>query len=91
MKRIFVCVIKPERGCEGNTLGRQQFVSSIFFKQMAVAHLIFTLDGGFQLFWAAFVLPMTVVPLNVAFGLEKLIFGHFKKIIIYKCNPSESS
>ena len=42
---------------------------------------IFTLDGGFQLFWAAFDLPMTVVPLKVALGLEKLEFWHFKKII----------
>ena len=46
---------------------------------MAVAHSIFTLDGGFQLFWAAFDLPMTVVPLKVALGLEKMSFGHLKK------------
>ena len=46
----------------------------IFFKQMAVAHSIFTLDGGFQLFWAAFDLPMTVVPLKVALRLKKLDF-----------------
>ena len=48
---------------------------------MTVAHLIFTLDGGFQLFWAAFDLPMTVVPLKVALGLEKFDFWAFKKII----------
>ena len=40
---------------------------------------IFTLDGGFQLFWAAFDLPMTVVPLKVALGLEKFDFWAFKK------------
>ena len=44
---------------------------NIIFKQMAVAHSIFTFDGVFQLFWAAFDLPMTVVPLKVALGLEK--------------------
>ena len=42
---------------------------------------IFTLDGGFQLFWAAFYLPMTVVPLKVALRLEKFDFWAFKKII----------
>ena len=48
---------------------------------MAVAHSIFTVDGGFQLFWTAFDLPMTVVPLTVALGLENFYFGAFKKII----------
>ena len=43
----------------------------IFFKQMAVAHSIFTLDGGFQLFWAGFDLSVTVVPIKVALGLGK--------------------
>ena len=47
-----------------------------FFKQIAVARSIFTLNGGIQLFWAAFDLPVTVVQLKVALGLEKLIFGH---------------
>ena len=46
---------------------------------MAVANSIFTLDGGFQLFWAAFDLPMTVVPLKVALGLEKNDFWAFQK------------
>ena len=46
---------------------------------MAIAHSIFTLDGGFQLFWAAFYLPMTVVPLKVALGLEKFDFWAFQK------------
>ena len=41
--------------------------------------LIFTLDGGFQLFWAAFDLPMTVVPLKVVLGLEKNDFWTFQK------------
>ena len=55
--------------------------ATIFVKQMAVAHSIFTLDVGVQLFWAAFDLPMTVVPLKVALGLEKFDFWAFKKII----------
>ena len=49
---------------EGNNL----FFENNFFKQMAVACSIFTLDGGFQLFWAAFDLLVTVVPLKVALG-----------------------
>ena len=49
---------------------------------MAVARSIFTLDGGFELFWAAFDLSMTVVPLKVALGLEKFDFWAFKKIIM---------
>ena len=44
---------------------------------MAVARSIFTLDGGFQLFWAAFDLTFAVVPLKVAIG-ENFFFGHFK-------------
>ena len=40
---------------------------------MAVAHSIF------QLFWADFDLLVTVVPLKVALGLEKLDFGAFQK------------
>ena len=47
---------------------------------MAVAHSVFTLDGGFQLFWAAFDLLMTVVPLEVALGMEKFNCWAFKKI-----------
>ena len=54
---------------------------TLFFKQMAVAHSIFTLDGGFQLFWAAFDLLMTVVPLKVALGWDKFDFWPFQKII----------
>ena len=41
---------------------------------MAVAHSIFTLDGWVQLFWAAFDMPVTVVPLKVALGLQKFDF-----------------
>ena len=48
---------------------------------MAVACSILTLDVGFQLFWAAFDPPMTVVPLKVALGMEKIYFWSFKKII----------
>ena len=32
-----------------------------------------------QLFWAAFDVPMTVVPLKVALGLEKFDFWAFQK------------
>ena len=49
---------------------------------MAVAHSIFTLDGWFQLFWAAFDMPMAGVPLKVALWYKKIVFGHFKKIIM---------
>ena len=45
---------------------------------MAGAHSIFTLDGGFQLLWAAFDLPVRVLPLKVALGLEKNYFGSFQ-------------
>ena len=47
---------------------------------MALADPIFTLDEGVQLFWTAFGMPVTVVPLKVALGLKN-IFGHSKKII----------
>ena len=57
------------------------------FKQMTAAHSIFTLYGRFQLFLAAFDLLVTVVPLKVALGLEKIIFGHLKKSI--KCPSSD--
>ena len=46
-----------------------------FFRKTALADPILTLDVGFQLFWAAFDLLVTVVPLKVALGLEK--FGYF--------------
>ena len=48
---------------------------------MALADLIFTLVVGFQLFWEAFDLFVTVVPLKVALGLEKFDFWEFQKII----------
>ena len=35
---------------------------------MAVACSIFTLDGWAQLFWAAFDMPVTGLPLEVALG-----------------------
>ena len=59
-----------------------RFLKNFFCKQMAVALSIFTLDGAVQLFWAAFDMPMTVVPLRVALGLGKLDFLAFQKIII---------
>ena len=46
---------------------------------MAVAHSIFTLDVWVQLFWAAFDMPMTAVPLKVPLGLEKIDFWAFQK------------
>jgi len=46
---------------------------------MAVARSIFTLDGGFQLFCAAFDMPMTGVTLEVALGYKKIVFWAFQK------------
>ena len=48
---------------------------------MDVAHTIFTLDGWVQLFWAAFDMPVTGVPLKVALGYKKIVFWALKKII----------
>ena len=48
-------------------------------KQMAVARSIFTLGGGFQLFCAAFDMPMTGVTLEVALGYKKIVFWAFQK------------
>ena len=49
-----------------------------YFLNLAVAHSKFILDGWVQLFWAAFDMPMTVVPLEVALGYKKK-FVCFKK------------
>ena len=46
---------------------------------MAVAHSIFTLCGMVQLFWAAFDMPMTVVPLKVALRWDKFDFWAYQK------------
>ena len=46
---------------------------------MAVARSIFTLDGGFQLFCAAFDMPVTGVALKVALGYKKIGFWAFQK------------
>ena len=46
---------------------------------MAVARSIFTLGGGVQLFWAAFDMPVAVVPLKVALGWDKFDFWMFQK------------
>ena len=46
---------------------------------MPLADAIFTLGGGFQLFWAACDMPVTVVSLKVALGLEKNYFWAFQK------------
>ena len=48
-------------------------------KQMAVARSIFTLGGGFQLFCAAFDMPVTGVALRVALGYKKIVFWVFQK------------
>ena len=56
-------------------------LENIFFRKTALADPIFILDDGFQLFWEAFDMLMTVSPLKVALGLEKIDFWHFKKII----------
>ena len=45
---------------------------------MAVAHSIFTLDGGFQLFCADFDMPVTGVALKVALGYKKIVFWAFQ-------------
>ena len=50
---------------------------------MAIAQLIFTGYGWFRLFWAAFDLALIFLALKVAIELEKLVFGHFKKLITY--------
>ena len=49
-------------------------LENIFFRKTALADPIFPLDGEFQLFCAAFDLPVRVVPLKVALGLEKIDF-----------------
>ena len=46
---------------------------------MAVARSIFTLDGGFQLFCAAFYMPVTGVALKVALGFKKIVFWAFQQ------------
>ena len=46
---------------------------------MAVARSIFTLHGQVQLFWTAFDMPMTGVPLEVALGWQKFYFWVFQK------------
>ena len=47
---------------------------------MAVAWSIFNLGGWVQLFWTAFDMPMTGVPLKVALGWHKFNFWVFQKI-----------
>ena len=46
---------------------------------MAVARSIFTLCGQVQLFWTAFNMPVTGVPLEVALGYKKIVFWAFQK------------
>ena len=74
-------LFKPESECEGLIPRRQQFfcLNFFLFKQMAVAHSISTLGGGFQLFCAAFDMPVTGVALKVALGYKKIVFWEFQK------------
>ena len=51
-----------------NIFSSFHFFWDFFLKEMAVARSIFTLEGWVQLFWAAFDMPMTGVPLKVALG-----------------------
>merc|ERR1712059_238073 len=44
----------------------QKIIMDIHLTTTCMIISIFTLDGGYQLFWAAFDLPMTAVPLRVA-------------------------
>ena len=46
---------------------------------MAVARSISTLGGWVQLFWTAFDMPVTGVPLEVALGWQKFYFWAFQK------------
>ena len=46
---------------------------------MAVACSIFTLGGRVQLFWTAFDMAMTEVPLKVSLGYNKIVFCVFPK------------
>ena len=46
---------------------------------MAVARSIFTLGGQVQLFWTAFDMPVTGVPLKVALGYKKMFFLALQK------------
>ena len=45
---------------------------------MAVAHSILTLGGQVQLFWTAFDMTVTGVPLEVALGWQKFYFLAFQ-------------
>ena len=49
---------------------------------MDVACSIFTLGGQVQLFWTDSDMPVTGVPLKVALGYTKIVFGHLKKMIM---------
>ena len=55
-------------------LGKQKI-----WKGMAIAHSIFTLEEDCLMFFSAFDLSFTVIPLKVAIGLEKNDFWAFKK------------
>ena len=56
--------------------------SGIFFKEMAVARSIFTLGGRVQLFWTAFDMAVTGVPLKVALGYKQNFLGVYKIIMM---------
>ena len=60
-----------------------------FFSKSALAHPIFTLDGGFQLFLVACNITLTLVALKVVIKLGKIDFLQFNvknRQVIRKCS-----
>ena len=57
----------------------EKFRNIFFLWKMALADTILTLDGGVQLFWAAFDLFLAVVPLKVGLGLATNYFWAFQQ------------
>ena len=57
----------------------EQNIMNILFRKMALDDPIFILVVGFHLFWTAFDLLVTVVPLKMALGLQKNYFWAFQK------------
>ena len=86
IKHITYLSPSAKRSAEGRARVRRAYTQiatihflKFFCKEMAVAHSIFTLDGGFQLFCAVFDMPMTGVALKVALGYKQIGFWAFKK------------
>ena len=73
-------LLKPERkGRRAYTQKATNHLKKKKRKNMTVACSIFTLGGQVELFWTAFDMPATGVPLKVASGYKKIVFGCFKK------------